>query len=265
LESPLSDAQIQSFTDFAMALAMPPNPVRALDNSLTVSQQAGRNIYFNTQFITLLGSCNTCHALDPAARKFGTSGLMTFEGGRITENFKIPQLRNIYQKAGMFGFSAGTGASTGPQVRGFGFANDGSVDTLDTFFSDPVFFFPAPVATSRAQVASFVLAMDSDLAPVVGQQVTWRSTSSAAVEARLATLKQQATVTAPRPSCDLVARAAIDGVVYSGLMQSDSSWLMRDGSRLTDTALRQLAAVNQPITFSCLPPGTGRRAALNLP
>ena len=183
-QSPLSDADMQAFTDFAMALKMPPNPVRALDNSLNASEQAGRDIYFNVNNITGLGSCNHCHTLNAQAGQFGTGGLMSFEGFRITENFKVPQLRNVYQKLGMFGFSAGTTAATGPQIRGFGFAHDGSLDTLTSFFSDPVFNFPAPVATTRDQVISFVLATDSDLLPVVGQQVTWRPGAPDTVESR---------------------------------------------------------------------------------
>ena len=57
------EADMQAFTDFAMALKMPPNPVRALDNSLNATEQAGRDIYFNVNNITLLGSCNHCHSL----------------------------------------------------------------------------------------------------------------------------------------------------------------------------------------------------------
>ena len=264
-ETPLAESDLQSFTDFSMALAMPPNPVRSLTNQLSAAEQAGRDIYLNTNTITLLGSCNSCHALNPAAGRFGTAGLMAFEGGRITENFKVPQLRNVYQKAGMFGFSLSTSAATGQQIRGFGFSHDGSVDTLDSFLSDPVFNFPAPATTTRAQVAAFVLAMDSDLAPIVGQQVTWRPGAGATVEARLALLKTQAQVTAPRATCDLTVRASVEGATYAGLMQSDGTWLMKTGERISDTALRNLANASQPLTFTCVPPGSGRRIALNAP
>ena len=264
-ETELSDTEMQSFTDFAMSIAMPPNPIRALTNQLNATEQAGRDIYFNTGNITLLGSCNTCHTLNPSAGRFGTAGFMAFEGGRITENFKVPQLRNVYQKAGMFGFSLASGAATGQQIRGFGFSHDGSVDTLDSFLSDPVFNFPAPAVTTRAQVAAFVLAMDSDLAPIVGQQVTWRPNTSAEVEARLSLLKAQAAVTTPQATCDLTVRASVDGATYAGLMQSDGTWLMKTGERLTDSALRNLASASQPLTFTCVPPGTGRRIALNAP
>ena len=259
----LSDADMQAFTDFAMALKMPPNPIRALDNSLAADEQAGRNIYFNVNNITGLGSCNHCHTLDVAAGKFGTTGLMSFEGFRISENFKVPQLRNVYQKLGMFGFSAEGGRSTGPQIRGFGFANDGSLDTLTSFFSDPVFNFPAPVATTRDQVIAFSLVMDSDFLPVVGQQVTWRPGVPDAVESRLTLLKSQAQITTIRPACDLVARATIAGIAHSGLLLADGTWRMRSGARIDDAALRAMASITQPITFTCLPPGNGKRVALN--
>ena len=113
-------------------------------------------------------------------------------------------------------------------------------------------------------VVAFVLAMDSDLAPVVGQQVTWRPDSPSAVDARLQLLRERAAVVSPRPECDLMVRGSIDGTAYTGLLQSDGNWLMRGGATRTDAALRALATATQPLTFTCLPPRSGRRAALNL-
>lgn len=259
-ETPLAPDQLQAFTDFTMAMALPPNPIRALNNTLNAQEQAGRDIYFNTP-TTLLGSCNTCHTIDRASKRFGTAGLMTFEGGRISENFKVPQLRNIYQKIGMFGASLG-GTDTGPQIRGFGLSNDGSVDTLASFFSDPVFFFPQPVDVSRNAVAAFVMAMETDLPPIVGQQVTWRSSLNTVAEAQLNLFKEQATAT-PGRNCDLVVRITVDGSARSGMMQNDGSWLMRSGETLTEAALKQLVTATQPLTFTCVAPGMGRRIALD--
>ncbi len=261
-ETPLAPAQMQSLTDFSMALATPPNPIRALSNALSADEAAGRDIYLNTNSITLLGSCNHCHTLNPAALRFGTAGLMSFEGLRISENFKVPQLRNVYQKLGMFGI--GAAGNTGAQIRGFGVGHDGSVDTLNTFFGDGVFNFPAPAATTRAQVSAFVLAMDTDLAPIVGQQVTWRPGASTDADNQLNLLKQRAAIS-PRRECDLVVRASIDGAVRSGMMQGDGAWLMKSGETLTETALKQLASASQPLTFTCGVPASGRRVALNLP
>ena len=261
-ETPISPAQMQAFTDFAMQLAMPPNPVRALDNSLTTEEAAGRDLYMNFP-ITLLGSCDNCHRLRPNNGQFGTNGLMTFEGGRISENFKIPQLRNMYTKVGMFGFSGDGSGATGAQIRGFGFSHDGALDTLDNFFRDPVFLFPPPAAETRRQVTAFVLAFDSDLFPIVGQQVTWRPGASEIIESRLTLLRTQAQTLTPRRVCDLVARATVNGTAFSALLQSDGSWAMRGGGVRSDAELRALVTVTQPLTFTCVPPGTGRRIALD--
>jgi hypothetical protein len=106
--------------------------------------------------------------------------------------------------------------------------------------------------------------MDSDLAPVVGQQVTWRPDSPSAVDGRLQLLRERAAVVSPRPECDLMVRGSIDGTAHTGLLQSDGNWLMRGGATRTDAALRALATAAQPLTFTCLPPRSGRRAALDL-
>src|SRR5262249_1920429 len=73
-DSGLSDAEMQAFTDFNLQVMMPPNPIRALDNSLTAEQQAGRQYFMS--FPTVGGdlSCAGCHVLDPAQGFFGTDG-----------------------------------------------------------------------------------------------------------------------------------------------------------------------------------------------
>ena len=261
-ETVLTSPQMQSFTDFVMQLAVPPNPVRALDNSLTDQEAAGRSFYLNFPS-TLLGSCDNCHRLRPTDGQFGTNGLMTFEGGRITENFKIPQLRNMYTKVGMFGFSADNAAASGAQIRGFGFSHDGAVDTLDNFFRDPVFIFPPPADVTRRQVIAFVLAFDADFLPVMGQQVTWRPGAGSAIEDRLALLRSQALTVTPRRACDLIARVTVNGSPHSALLQADGNWALRGGGTRSETQLKELATVAQPITFTCMPPGSGRRAALD--
>src|SRR5262249_13359347 len=100
----------------------------------------------------------------------------------------------LYQKVGMFGMPAitflnqGDNGHKGDQVRGFGFLHDGSVDTVFRFHNAQVFNqvnpggFPInnpggflngpPGDPLRRKVESFVLAFDSNLAPIVGQQET---------------------------------------------------------------------------------------------
>ena len=290
-----SAAQMQAFTDFQLQVVPPPNPLRSLDNSLTASQQRGHDFYFgphpsdgfNVPGIGLiLGTttftCNGCHALDPSQGKFGASKNDSFEG--IEQVFKIPHLRNLYTKVGMFGmakvpfFESPDTGFTGPQIRGFGFTNEGSPDTIFTFFNSVVFRstltagFPLLGGDqTRRDVEQFMLAFDSDLAPIVGQQVTLTSQNAGAVGPRIALLEQRAatsftskilggTVT----ECDLVA-SVVQGGTVKGYLYHPSSAVFVPGDAsapLSDSALRALAAVaGQEVTYTCVPPGSGARTA----
>ncbi len=254
----LNEAQLQAFTDFSLAITPPPNPNRRLDNTLSASQKAGRDLYFNVDSITGIGSCNHCHALDPDKNQFGTNGLMTFEGPRIAEDFKIPHLRNAYTKVGMFGSSNPNSDSVhrGDQVKGFGFLHDGAIDTLEHFFSDGVFNFPNPVAENRANVIRFVMAMDTNLAPIVGQQITLAGDSEAILQ-RVQLLELRAQVTEPRQECDLAVNGYIDQLRVSLLMDDTGSYVDAQGGTYSSTELRNAALIaGQELTFTCMPPGS---------
>jgi hypothetical protein len=97
-------------------------------------------------------------------------------------------------------------------VRGFGFLHDGSFDTVFDFLHANVFGFPGGDA-QRRQVEDFVLAFDSTLAPIVGQQATLTATDLAVVGPRIDLMKQRAAtafdlVGVPGArECDLVVKA----------------------------------------------------------
>src|SRR6266542_1661953 len=62
---PISEQQMQAYTDFALQIMYPPNPIRRLDNSLTPTQALGREVFFTiTQSPDQL-TCVGCHKLDP--------------------------------------------------------------------------------------------------------------------------------------------------------------------------------------------------------
>jgi hypothetical protein len=147
---------------------LPPNPVQSLDNSLTSDQQGGENLCNNTVTDTV-ATCNGCHRLDPAKGFFGSGGEQSFEGE--PQNFKIAHMRNMYAKVGMFGLST-QGPHEGDQVRGFGFLHDGSVDTVKHFLEAPVFNLNN---SQESDLEQFSLAFPTDLAPIVGQQLTLRA------------------------------------------------------------------------------------------
>jgi YVTN family beta-propeller protein len=246
-EGQLATADMDAFTTFALRLTYPPNPIRNLDNSLTPQQDAGRQLY-SGRITDQVANCNGCHRLDRAAGFFGTSGGSTFESE--TMEFKVPHLRNAYQKVGMFGmmpsgfFSDAPGIHMGPQVRGSGYLHDGSVATVFNFLSADVFDVVNPPLQNlpladqeQVQLEAFIMAFDSDLAPIVGQQVTLGLTCSggsnegsacllgadcpggtcdsnlAEVEPRIDLLIQRARSLFPetgQPECDLIVKGVVD-------------------------------------------------------
>ena len=276
----LTDAEMDLFAKFALELTYPPNPIRNLDNSLNAQQADGRNTYLNVR--TTGGGlllCDRCHVLDVNNGMFGTNGNMSIEGNQVAEDFKIPHLRNTYTKVGRFGSTsaANDGAvHMGPQVRGFGFLHDGSIDTLDSFFGDDTggastggagFVFESPQA--KANVIDFVFAMDSELAPVVGQQVTLSAVNSGDEDTlgRIDLLVERAAVTTPREECDLIAVGVIDGEQRGAFYNPASEDFVTDridDANVTLANLQNLATGSgSAVTFMCVPPGQGQRLALD--
>ncbi|MEE9304097.1 MAG: YncE family protein, partial [Thiotrichaceae bacterium] len=301
-DGPLSDDEMQAFTDFALQITYPPNPIRNLDNSLTPDQSAGRDFYFADTPSDIFFNCNGCHVLDPEANKefgvakpgfFGTDGRSSFEN--LTQVFKTPHLRNLYQKVGMFGQEMlpfdptqsspfflpeplNDNSFMGDQVRGFGFLHDGSTDTLFRFHGSVVFAqFPArpPLPANpggfpldatgiaqRKQVEQFMLAFDSNLAPIVGQQATLTWYNKKHVDPRINLLMARSEA----GECDLVAKTHI-GKREAGFLYRGDNTFDRDIKRkrpISDRRLRKYARRNRgEITYTCVPPGSGTRIALD--
>jgi hypothetical protein len=301
---------MQTFTDFILQVTYPPNPIRNLDNSLTADQQAGRDFFFNHAPTgqelpsDTFHNCETCHVLNPTGNAefgvprpgfFGTDGRYSFESE--TQYFKVPHLRNLYQKVGMFGMAPTFGlpidssaaallsflppplndtSFQGDQVRGFGFIHDGSVDTLFRFFGSNVFAqrgptsrFPNPYGIPtdasgvllRRQIESFALAFDSNLAPIVGQQVTLTLASGADVASRIDLLEARAAA----GECDLVVHGQVHNQDIGYLFDPASATYVPNyaaGPRLTDAQLRALVSAGE-LTFTAAPPASGERIGLD--
>jgi DNA-binding beta-propeller fold protein YncE len=247
--SELPPQQMAAFAEFILTVTLPPNPIRALDNSLNATQQAGRNFYFGPISDTLF-NCNGCHTLNPAQGFFGGDGFATFEGE--TQMFKIPHLRNAYQKVGMFGIIGLP--HQGPQVRGTGYLHDGAIDTIFHFLQAGVFQMNN---TQRQQVEQFIMAFDSNLAPIVGQQITLNQTNAVTVNPRIDLLVQRDTA----GECDVVVKGILSGEERGGVRTAAGQFQMdRSGDIRTDVALRALALIpGQELTYTCVPPGSGVR------
>lgn len=270
-DSPLSDAEMSAFADFALQIKYPPNPIRALDNSLTQAQSQGRQIYMQDITTGEQFTCNDCHNVDPVMGQFGTAGRSSIEGDDISQEFKVPHLRNMYQKVGKFGNTgrfSGSETEFGQQIKGFGFMHDGHMDTLDNFLQGEVFNFdPDPAANSakRRQVVEFVMAMDSDLAPVVGQQITLDANSGTDTEARLDLLLERAAVISPRAECDLIAKGVVQDQAR-GFLLTDTDTFQSDRALETYSVAQLKEFARQgggAMTFTCVPPGSGRRMGID--
>jgi YVTN family beta-propeller protein len=280
-----SAGDMQKFVDFAMQLRYPPNPIRNLDNSLTALQQNGKDV-FEEPMTDLVASCDGCHVLDASQGFFGGTNLSTFDAE--TQVFKVPHLRNAYQKIGMFGEAEpdpvtapaigtltpfdGPFTHTGDQIRGFGFTHDGSVDTLFRFVSASVFTLNN---NEQSRVEAFILAFDTDLAPIVGQQVTLTSTNSGVVNPRIDLMIARASTNfvskvlidlngGPVNECDLIAKLR-EGTVKRGYQYVGGSFEPDDGgASISDAALRAKATTaGQEITYTCVPPGSGYRMGID--
>lgn len=290
LQSSMAD-----FTSFALQITLPPNPVRALDNSLTPSEQAGLDFFDGSTGQLADGTsvngftCEGCHRHDPSQGFFGTGKKASFEAE--PQIVKIPHFRNLYQKVGMFGMPnvafnlPGDGSHMGDQVRGTGFLHDGATDTLFRFFTADVFQNPGLLFDEsnvgfdggnpqRRDVEAALLAFDSDLAPIVGQQVTLDDANFTDVDARLSLLEQRAG--APFVSailggvtteCDLVAHGRWNNRLRSALYDPGTDTYIPDSlgdSPISAADIRTLAqAPGQATTFTCVPPGSGTRIALD--
>lgn len=286
------DGFMQEFTDFMLEVTLPPNPIRNLDNSLTTSQQNGADFFDGPRLSDgspiLPGAgftCEGCHTHDASLGFFGGGEFASFENE--PQIMKVPHFRNLYQKVGMFGMPnvsfnlPGDGSHQGNQVRGTGFLHDGSTDTLFRFFTADVFAGnPDPSAgfnggnPQRRDMEQFMLAFDSDLAPIVGQQVTLTSTNLSDVINRITLLEQRAGTSFTSAvlggnvtECDLVVYGYVSGLPRSLLYDPGANryeWDSVADAAITPSALRALAnTAQQELTFTCVPPGSGTRIALD--
>jgi len=272
-EGELDPNEMQFFTDFALRLTYPPNPVRPFDNSLSPTAAAGASLY-NGAITDTVANCNGCHALDRSQGFFGTSGASTFENEAM--EFKVPHLRNAYQKVGMFGerptnfFPDADGSFMGDQVRGTGFLHDGSVSTVFNFLGAGVFSI---IDNEQRELEAFIMEFDSDLAPIVGQQATLTSSSVTDTLDRIDLLIARADAThyvsaelGAVKECDLIVKGVLDGE-YRGWLYAGSDTFTSDDSGDTPWSKSELLAIadvqGQALTFTCVPPGSGTRMGIN--
>lgn len=266
-KDPVQSSEMQAFSDFALKLAQPPNPVGSLDGVLTDSQALGMAVYFGfndaAEMVAVPSvephrstdgfTCNACHTLDPEKGFFGADGDQSDEATMFSQDMKIPHLRNAYQKVGAFGTSILPSGSEHPnfvqgqdQVRGFGFVHDGSFLSVEDFYR--FFFFDedpsdpselnslGTVGMSDEEtigMVDFTYAFPSDYASIVGQQVTLTAANSTSVNDRIALLSSAALddfesfILGPNPK-------RCDLIVKGRVNNSDRGWFLQAADSYVD-------------------------------
>ena len=271
-EGALTDAEMARFARFGLSITYPPNPIRQLDNSLRTDEARGAE-FFDSVTADTVATCNGCHTYDRASGFFGGDGRTTFENE--TQHFKIAHLRNVYQKVGMFGMAPSTffadavigNAPMGPQVRGFGFLHDGSTDTVLRFFHATV-FTGFTTEQQRADMQAFVMAFDSDLPPIVGQQVTGLALDGPfQTRAQLLLNRAQTSLVWPHGGatreCEVVAHAVVGGELRGWWLNADGLFVPDRASEAPVNPVTLATSISGPITVTCVPPGSGRRMAID--
>ncbi|HKQ39027.1 MAG TPA: hypothetical protein VJ063_13200 [Verrucomicrobiae bacterium] len=194
--------------------------------------------------------------------------------------FKTPQLRNLSEKLGL---DFGSGSSR----AGFGFTHDGRADTLSQFlfrgFPDPITNFQfrdengestAPeVDRNIADLIAFLFCFpgnDPEINPVLEQGAVAAQDVAAAVGGQITITSSNASLVStflrladsPSNRIDLVVRGAQDGLLrgwyFAGNFLSD-----RAREELSPSALLALATPENPLTFTLVPRGLGRRIGID--
>ena len=259
----ISDSDMQAFTDFAMSITYPPNPIRQLDNELVGIELRGEEQFRNGVVRIQTGVnevCAQCHPLDPARGLFGTRGLSSNNSQPGDKNFKIPHFRDQYQKVGMFGWGFNSPAARGPQVRGFSFNHNGA--TSSNFIIADLGMPQADLLALRA----FLYAFPTESPPITGQQVTLTSNNQVASAARVDLLIERGLVETPIPECDLVASGVINNEVRGWVMLQDGSFQSDRANENNATRAELEALLSSPgdtLTFMCTPWGSGNRIGID--
>ncbi len=258
----ISTGEMQAFTDFAMQLTYPPNPIRALDNDLDSLEQRGLDLYRSgiVRIQTgLLEVCIQCHPINPPLLQFGTGGLMSDNTQAGERNVKIPHFRDFYQKVGMFGWAFNAPPETGRQVRAFGYNHNGA--TSGNFVTADLGMPQEDLDAIRA----FLFAFPTESAPILGQQVTLRHDNAEVVGERIDLLLQRGSLNLGIPECELIVKGVVNGDPAGWLMGTDG--VFRPDRAGPDASLDDLKAIasqpGQSLTFTCAPWGSGERMGID--
>ena len=250
----LTDQEVAAFKAFVQSLTYPPNP-----NESQTRPPANQNFFNNEPlFAANKGLCNSCHNVNNFAP--GTNNtIIPQDFLKETQAVKAPQFRGAYQKVGM-------DKTAGEKITGFGFAHDGTFDTLFNFQKAPMFDFSiagdqATADLWRRTMETMILQLDTGTAPAVGLMVTVDASNKSSATSRINLLASQAAV----GNCDLVVRGIYAGSSRGFLRLADGTFQPDSASEapITLTTLLNDIGTGAEMTFMGVPKGEGALFALD--
>jgi len=256
----------QYLRHFINRIAIPANPAQMRDRTLRPDEMAGAEIFQSRPVLNGL-TCNACHVLP-----LGSSGeVVAFGSDGVPTSFDVPSLRRVadreqpvVQVGGEFGQRPRSGGGL-MHAGVFARLEDVLVRTPSGPQDTHAFGL---TALEAQQVAAFLRALDSGLAPATAAQVTAHAGNWADVaKGDLAWLLSEA----EKGHCDLVAFrtplvAAHPGFVRTALYDPTSDLFRLAGGPQIATSVRALlleAAAGRPVTFVGVPLGRGLTAGID--
>ncbi|MCW8880097.1 MAG: hypothetical protein OQK51_23820, partial [Kangiellaceae bacterium] len=131
-----------------------------------------------------------------------------------------------------------------------------------------------PDEETRHGLVDFLMEFDSDLAPVVGQQITLNAGNAQSTETRVDFLIERASTNFMSKilgggvkECDLIANGNIGNEMRGFLFQPSTSDFVSDRSSENSLSINELKALAKQegngLTFTCQVPGMGYQMALD--
>ena len=259
----LSAADMAAYRTYINTIVPQPNPNQNLNRTLTNSFAGGNPLLGRDLFVTNIytGSgltalrCNTCHLLPNGTDKSFTPA----QALREPQDFKVPQLRNIYQKMRF------TNAPDAQSLNGYGLTHDGGDPSLFAFLSRPVFDTLSTDTVKKQNLSAFVQCFDTGTAPAVGyaRTITSNNVTSASISNDWSLLEAQ---TVGGTNIDLIVKGIVDGQRRGFVYVTASNHYRSD--KLLLTPMTRAALVNKvlaggTITIMGVPPGTGVRSGID--
>jgi len=258
----LSTADMTAYTNFVNTIVFQPNPNQKLDRQLPDTfpnggnPKAGFTNFTVDQYQPTIGlTCNTCHRLPNGS----TPTIISAQALQESQDFKVPHLRNVYQKLNITHVPGAT------SISGFGITHDGVDPDLFTFLSRPVFGQFAGNTTIKRNLEAFVQCFDTGMAPAVGYAHTMNSgnvDSQGAID-DLNLLESQAL---GGTNINLIVKGTIDGQVRGLLYQPGFANYRTDKTGLgpfTRAELHDKIAAGDTLTFMGVPPRNGYRLGID--